>query len=34
MAPRWQLDIDPEGPLQLEGQVVDAQGHGVGGADV
>ncbi|NVB76910.1 MAG: hypothetical protein HOV81_00815 [Kofleriaceae bacterium] len=34
MAPKWQLDIDPEGPLRLEGQVVDADGHGVGGAEV
>jgi uncharacterized GH25 family protein len=30
----WDLDLDPEGPLQLEGQVVDADGHGVGGAEV
>ncbi len=34
MAPRWALDIDPEGPLRLEGQVVDEAGHGVGGAEV
>lgn len=34
VAPKWQLDIDPEGPLRLEGQVQDADGHGVGGADV
>ena len=34
MAPRWQHDVDPEGPLRLEGQVVDADGHGVGGASV
>jgi protocatechuate 3,4-dioxygenase beta subunit len=34
MAPRWALDVDPEGPLRLEGQVVDADGHGVGGAEV
>ena len=34
MAPTWELDTDPEGPLQLEGQVVDADGHGVAGADV
>ncbi|HTL37242.1 MAG TPA: carboxypeptidase regulatory-like domain-containing protein [Kofleriaceae bacterium] len=33
-APKWQRDIDPEGPLQLEGQVVDASGAGVGGAEV
>src|SRR5687768_16758586 len=29
MAPRWSLDVDPEGPLRLEGQVVDEDGHGV-----
>ena len=34
MAPRWSLDIDPEGPLRLEGQVVDEDGHGVGDAEV
>ncbi|HEX5060756.1 MAG TPA: carboxypeptidase regulatory-like domain-containing protein [Kofleriaceae bacterium] len=34
MAPRWSLDVDPEGPLRLEGQVVDEDGHGVGGAEV
>lgn len=34
MAPRWSLDVDPEGPLRLEGQVVDENGHGVGGAEV
>jgi uncharacterized GH25 family protein len=34
MAPRWSLDVDPEGPLQLEGQVVDEDNHGVGGAEV
>jgi hypothetical protein len=34
VAPKWQLDIDPEGPLRLEGQVQDADGHGVGGAEV
>ncbi|HEY5947681.1 MAG TPA: carboxypeptidase regulatory-like domain-containing protein, partial [Kofleriaceae bacterium] len=34
MAPRWALDVDPEGPLRLEGQVVDEDGHGVGGAEV
>lgn len=33
-APRWTLDADAEGPLRLEGQVVDADGHGVGGAEV
>src|SRR3569832_2495541 len=30
----WDLDVDPEGPLRLEGQVVDADGHGVAGAEV
>src|SRR5262245_33363203 len=34
MAPRWALDVDPEGPLRLEGQVVDEDSHGVGGAEV
>ena len=34
MAPRWLLDVDPEGPLRLEGQVVDRDGKGVGGANV
>jgi hypothetical protein len=34
MAPRWELDVDPEGPLRLEGQVVDEDNHGVGGAEV
>jgi hypothetical protein len=33
-APRWSLDVDAEGPLRLEGQVVDQDGHGVGGAEV
>jgi protocatechuate 3,4-dioxygenase beta subunit len=33
-APKWSLDIDPEGPLRLEGQVVDADGKGQGGAEV
>jgi protocatechuate 3,4-dioxygenase beta subunit len=33
-APRWTLDTDVEGPLRLEGQVVDGDGHGVGGAEV
>src|SRR5438445_9996263 len=33
-APKWTLDVDPEGPLRLEGQVVDADGRGVGGAEV
>jgi uncharacterized GH25 family protein len=33
-APEWTLDADPDGPLRLEGQVVDRDGHGVGGADV
>jgi hypothetical protein len=30
----WARDVDPEGPLRLEGQVVDADGSGVGGATV
>jgi uncharacterized GH25 family protein len=34
VAPRWSLDADVEGSLRLEGQVVDADGKGVGGADV
>jgi protocatechuate 3,4-dioxygenase beta subunit len=34
LAPKWSLDVDPEGPLRLEGQVVDADGKGVGGAEV
>ena len=34
LAPKWSLDIDPEGPLRLEGQVVDADGKGIAGADV
>lgn len=34
MAPRWSLDVDPEGPLRLEGQVIDEDGHGVGDAVV
>ncbi len=34
MAPRWELDIDPEGPLRLEGQVVGPDGQGVGDAEV
>ncbi|CAN5915018.1 hypothetical protein BH11MYX2_BH11MYX2_08390 [soil metagenome] len=33
-APRWELDEDREGPLRLEGQVVDASGEGVKGARV
>jgi len=33
-APAWMIDLDPEGPLRLEGQVVDRDGHGVGGAEV
>ncbi len=33
-APRWSLDLDPEGPLQLEGQVLGTDGRGVGGAEV
>jgi uncharacterized GH25 family protein len=30
----WTRDVDPEGPLRLEGQVVDGDGAGVGGATV
>ncbi len=33
-AMRWSLDADPEGPLQLEGQVVGPDNKGVGGAVV
>jgi protocatechuate 3,4-dioxygenase beta subunit len=33
-APKWSLDVDPEGPLRLEGQVVDADGKGQAGAEV
>jgi len=33
-APRWSLDLDPEGPLQLEGQVVGPDNKGIGGAEV
>jgi len=33
-AVHWSLDADPEGPLRLEGQVIDPDGHGVGGAEV
>ena len=32
--PQWTLDTDPEGPLRLEGQVVDEDDHPVGGAEV
>lgn len=31
---RWLLDVDPEGPLRLEGQVLSGDGDGVGGATV
>ncbi len=34
IAPKWTLDTDPEGPLRLEGQVVDGDGKGVGGVEV
>ncbi|HEU0034486.1 MAG TPA: carboxypeptidase regulatory-like domain-containing protein [Kofleriaceae bacterium] len=34
MSPRWMLDVDVEGPLQLEGQVVGPDGKGIGGAEV
>ncbi len=33
-APSWELDPDPEGPLQLEGQVIGPDGKGVAGATV
>ncbi len=33
-APAWSLDPDRVGPLVLEGQVVDAAGNGVAGAEV
>lgn len=33
-APRWVLDVDPEGPLTLAGQVLGPDGKGVGGAEV
>jgi protocatechuate 3,4-dioxygenase beta subunit len=32
--PRWVLDVDPEGPLTLAGQVLGPDGKGVGGAEV
>lgn len=34
VAPKWTLDVDPEGTLQLEGQVQGPDGSGVGGATV
>ncbi len=34
VAPKWSLDLDPEGPLPLEGQVVGPDGKPVGGATV
>ena len=34
LAPRWSVDVDPEGPLRLEGQVVGPDGKGVGAAEV
>ncbi len=33
-APKWTLDVDREGPLRLEGQVLGLDGKGVGGAKV
>jgi protocatechuate 3,4-dioxygenase beta subunit len=33
-APTWIVDADPDGTLRLEGQVVDADGHAVAGAEV
>ena len=32
--PQWSLDPDPEGPLQLDGQVLRPDGKGAGGAEV
>src|SRR4051812_2174826 len=34
VAPKWSLDLDPEGPLPLEGQVVGPDGKPIGGATV
>ena len=34
VAPKWALDVDREGPLQLEGQVVGPDGKPIGGAKV
>ncbi len=34
LAPKWSLDVDPEGPLRLEGQVVGPDGAGIGGVEV
>jgi protocatechuate 3,4-dioxygenase beta subunit len=34
MAPKWKRDADKEGPLRLEGQVLDEHGDPVGGAVV
>lgn len=34
VAPKWSLDLDPEGPLPLEGQVLGPDGKPVGGAKV
>ena len=31
---RWSVDVDPDGPLRLEGQVVGPDGRGVGSAEV
>lgn len=33
-APKWSIDVDPEGPLRLEGQVVGPDGGAIGGAEV
>ena len=33
-AGRWTLDIDPDGPLALEGQVLGTDGKGVGKATI
>ncbi|CAN5906672.1 hypothetical protein BH11MYX3_BH11MYX3_12630 [soil metagenome] len=34
VAPKWSLDLDPEGPLPLEGQVVGPDGKPISGATV
>src|SRR5688500_13309590 len=34
MSPKWSLDVDREGPLTLEGQVVGPDGKGVAKAEV
>ena len=34
IAPKWSLDVDPEGPLRLEGQVLGPDGKGLLGAQI